>query len=84
MTKHWISLALSFVAFTVVLLVRGPDTLALVEVMFLCVTTAISLAVADDIEKLKFYKNEYIHWQDRAQRVERAVRDFIKLERELD
>ena len=78
MVKNLVSLLLGLCMFGLVLLIRGPDTLALLEAVGVCVAIILGLATDEDLRRGQFYENEYVHWRERAEQAEEAIADFVK------
>jgi hypothetical protein len=79
LTTHWLSLTLSLVVFAIVLIVRGPDALALFECAAVLTSLLVGMDVAAKLQAVEIYCDNANAWRRRARELEDAIRDFEQL-----
>lgn len=78
-TTQWLSICIALVAFTVVVIVRGPDVMALVECAVVCFSVVHGVKVAGELEAVECHMAEAEEWRRRWQELEAAVIDHVRL-----
>lgn len=77
---HWMSITASFVVFGIILIVRGPDALALVECCAVVFSLIVGVGVGDKLAAVKVWENDAFVWRERCKKLEQAIRDHERLE----